>query len=468
VPGQSLADSIVAFLCALSSETNHESATRYIRNADLIVIDGCDEAYNFGKGFEDDLRTLHGWMIEHRDIHVVLDEPASRLIVPSECQCSLRSTPIHKTEDGRPRSKLSCVLPLRRTDFARLIAMNKHLASAIKHLQVLYAQQRCQMLVTSRDVTSLDLPATYHRFSLTPFTDHQLQLFFQKWFDANSDEYREVLFFLDSTPHLKEVCRRPLVASLLASMRQSGCELPRTKTELYTQRFELLLQDWDTAKKVPRRNQVRKLDKLAFLTRLAFTLHIEHRRQFTLPDVARAWDDTISALYPGVTPDILTAELHLANGVIVRSSASEYTLGHLSYQEYLVARAVLHLQKESVLFARWQRRWWREVLVFYAGLKGDIADALLVLQEEHGLDRNAGLLEELLAEARYTNPVVSDVVRDMGEEEDFIRDSQGREPFEDVAGLDGYRELENVGPDATERFAKELGRAEARFGKRRR
>jgi hypothetical protein len=56
----------------------------------------------------------------------------------------------------------------------------------------------------------------------------------------------------------------------------------------------------------------------------------------------------------------------------------------------------------------------------------------------------------------------------MGEEEDFIRDSQGREPFEDVAGLDGYRELENVGPDATERFAKELGRAEARFGKRRR
>jgi predicted NACHT family NTPase len=233
--------------------------------------------------------------------------------------------------------------------------------------------------------------------------------------------------FLKHHNHIREVCRRPLVASLIAAMYQNGYDLPHSKTEIYSQRFDLLLQDWDRVKDTLRRNLVRKNDKMELLTRLAFLLHSQHRREFTREDLDLIWCDAIRSLYPNVSVEDLITELLVTNGVIEKFGLSSYTLGHLSYQEFLTARAVLQLQRERDLLSHYHQKWWREVFIFYAGLRGDISDLLKRMQLLFGLDRNAGLLKDMISEGRFTSPVVVDFVKHVIREKRFILDSEGRE-----------------------------------------
>jgi len=194
---------------------------------------------------------------------------------------------------------------------------------------------------------------------------------------------------------------------------------------------EAPLEDWDRNKCVPKRNNVRRVDKIVFLSRLALILHATHQREFTRKEVERIWDDAIRGLYPNVTVDDLINELVMSNGVIIKASSTTYTLGHLSYQEYLAALAILNCQKEAQLLKCFQNRWWREVIVFYSGLRSDISSLLEKIQMKHGLDSNDGLLEEMMEEARFTKPVIRDVIRDLGDDSELMFNSAGVEPFTD-------------------------------------
>lgn len=427
--GSSLLHSIIDFLHTLSEDLTEEIAKRHILASSLIVIDGCDEAYNFDKGFNNDLRCLLDSLHTNRISTIEINELYSSIVVPSNLDSVFIVQNMSVTKKDNPKCRITCVPPIRNIDFNRFLSLNPSIASSILLLQKNYEEKACQVVLTSRSAIELGISDTWHKLSLTPFSDEQLEVFFEKWFSDDAHSLAEIKVFLKNHQHIREVCRRPIVASLLAALRQNGCDLPHSKTELYTQRFDLLLEDWDRSKNVPKRNKVRKNDKMALLTRLALYLHSRHRREFTKTDIAEIWNDAIQDLYPDISVDDLLAELRLSNGVIIKATANTYTLGHLSYQEYLAAQAILNTQKETILLQRFQVPQWREVLIFYCGLRGDISSLLYKLQRTRGLDRNAGLLDEMVAEARFTKPVVRDFVRDLGADADFLIDSAGIEPF---------------------------------------
>jgi hypothetical protein len=103
-----------------------------------------------------------------------------------------------------------------------------------------------------------------------------------------------------------------------------------------------------------------------------------------------------------VTVDELLTELQVSNSLIVAEGAGNYTLGHLSYQEYLVALAVVHEQRASLLADRFYEPYWRQVVIFYAGIAGNAERLLEMVQGRSPLVNQEGLLDELNQEARYT------------------------------------------------------------------
>ena len=101
----------------------------------------------------------------------------------------------------------------------------------------------------------------------------------------------------------------------------------------------------------------------------------------------------------------------MISGVVVAAGRDQYSLGHLSFQEFLAANAIMRSQKVDVLAEHFSDPWWHGVLVFYAGLCGDVTALLDRVQEVRPLSRDDGLIQEMLQEARLTPNLVTDFLR---------------------------------------------------------
>jgi hypothetical protein len=305
-----------------------------------------------------------------------------------------------------------------------------------------------QIIVTTRESGPLKLDGNFIEISLEPFTDEQLEKFVVRWFRGGDRDPGELLDFLAGNPSVRDICRRPLVATLVAAQYESGYGLAHSKSEVYSKRFELLLEKWDASRHIRPRTRVRPNDKLTFLTRLAFELHRAGRRSSAKQDIEDLWREGFADLYPDCSTEDILWELRVFNNVISLEGHAEYSLGHLSFQEFLAARAVIHLQRQDVLIDNFYDRWWRQVIVFYAGLCGDISSFLEELQLRRGVTRDDGLLLAMTCEARFTSRVVRDFLED-ALDTDILDDpsSSLERPTEDDQAEDWLPEEEHLPED---------------------
>jgi predicted NACHT family NTPase len=283
-----------------------------------------------------------------------------------------------------------------------------------------------QIILTTRAEGPLTLPTAFKSLRILPFDDRQLVSFFHKWCERSDQDQNEILSFLTANPHVKEICRTPMTATIVAALHENQYELPASRTEVYEKRFGLLLEKWDRIRKVPKRTRVTATDKLRFLTRLALALHRGHRQRFSAKEASKVWRSGFEGLYPGIRIQDLLTELQLVDNVIVTEGKNEFSLGHLSYQEYLAARGIVLGQRVHILAENFSDPWWRQTLIFYAGIAGDVGRLFDLVQRRSALSDPHGLLEEMIAEARYTPTVVRELIADfhqeglLGDEEDFV------------------------------------------------
>ena len=226
-----------------------------------------------------------------------------------------------------------------------------------------------------------------------------------------------------TNPHVKEICRTPLNATIVAALHQNGYDLPRSRVELYQQRFELLLDRWDRVRRVVPRTRINKTDKLRFLSRLAMVMHLKHARRFSSEDAEHIWENGFAGLYPRLAFAEVLAELQHCNSVVFSEGSGHYSLGHLSYQEYLAAYAIAWGQHSELLVTRFLDPWWRQTLVFFAGIAGDVGALLSAIQTQGRLIDCGGLIDEMMAEARYTRPLVRQVIQDLSNVGDLDEES---------------------------------------------
>ena len=384
---------------------------KFFKDAEFIILDGCDEAIGFGPWLSKEIKSLS---FSHSVSEKVAIKGFINAYVPPDLYAKIKF--------NNKSKKVSIVKPLSELDFERLAVANKGpVGDAIKKLLAKYRKENRKIVLTSRVSVPLDLSKDFFVTTLKGFSDRQLEQFYKKWFAGTDKSNEDVLGFLDKHEYLKETSRLPMIATIIAAIHENGYDLPHSKSDLYGKRFDLLLDKWQLIKGVSFRGRVKAEDKFVLLMRMALALHFAHRRRFQKGDLERIWNEGFSRIYPDYSCEELMWELQVGNGIIYPEGGGEYSLGHLSYQEFLVANAIMRTQRQNYLAGKYFDPWWKNVIIFYAGVCGDVSTLLEAIHSRHTLVDEKGLISDIVSEARFTSPVVIDFLRD-GLETDLFKD----------------------------------------------
>jgi|APCry1669189070_1035195.scaffolds.fasta_scaffold00010_17 energy-coupling factor transporter ATP-binding protein EcfA2 len=213
---------------------------------------------------------------------------------------------------------------------------------------------------------------------------------------------------LSTNPGLRRLSRNPLLLSLTVALhydhRGKGLQLPEERYRLYEEALRLLVRDWERRKELgygmeptDERSDLKLDEKLRLLRELAWMMFEQvgdgaDPRAFAVVRGDFAKDKLAEVLprIPGFAPE-KTGEARLIHarseaerwlqdlgqrggvlqelGNVPGTNEVEVQFAHLTFQEYLAARAAASEDGErrlSRIIARWDRPAWREVLLLYA------------------------------------------------------------------------------------------------------
>lgn len=420
----SLKDEIEFFLEGIVNAAYIESIEDYLRSVKLIIIDGIDEARNFAGNLSKEIAELAFYFFNNPSV-IVEDKVAP--VIPTDL---LEKVEVKKMKEGY---RLTLKSSLSFNEQKRLELVNEGISYQQKIRSLFEGKNRApRVIVTMRKTTRFVVPENFCTIELLPMSDAQMEEFFHNWFinsDINSDV---VIQFMEKNPRLKSVCRTPIVATIVASIHEREQPLPRSKTEVYEKRFQLLLGNWDKSRGIRNRNQVVVSDKLIYLAYLAFELHAQKARKFTADMGAALWEKTVGQHYQEIEFSKILVELIESNNVIVHEGSDKYSLGHLSYQEYLAALGAVHKQKLAVLVENSHDPWWREVIIFFAGITGDASDLLSRLVQDSGLPNDNQFLDSIANEGKFTDSLTRQFIDDFqsfNDDENYYGDEFGEEDY---------------------------------------
>ena len=277
---------IMDFLKGLSAS---QDLTRRLRldQVKWIILDGCDEAATqpavLSKAIAD--------LAFPKALAVVVRLPKGAHLKPEVPQ-DLRG----RVQFDETNKKLVQLGPISVFDYQRLLALNEGtpFAAPLRSLSQ-QAKNAPRVVVTTREPLAAPTLKWFVRIRLAPLTDGQLAEFFRRWFHSSPEDAAQITEFLKGNPHIRDVCRTPIVATLVAALHQNGVPLPLSKTDVYARRFELLTEQWDKARGVAGRNRFTGKDKLVFLQRLALRLQLRRRRVFDTEDAEIVWSKGIAS-----------------------------------------------------------------------------------------------------------------------------------------------------------------------------
>jgi hypothetical protein len=400
---ESLTDQLTAqiagYLNSIGAIPHGQNAEDVLLSANFMILDGCDEAASFrSRRLSKEIHRLH---MPNPVTISFKATPPFRLQIPLDLRESMK---IDSSRD--PDKTLIIHSPIHPKDYDRLESMedNKPYLAVFREGKAVQAKSLKRMFLTSRDLVAMPLSLDYIRLEAMPFTEKQLEEFFRRWFAASNEAFERIWTFVERNAHVRTICKTPMIAMLVAALEENGYDLSKSKTEIYQKRFNLLLEKWDSMRRVPSRSRVSPSDKLRFIARIALMTHRKSRAHFTLAEMRTAWDVGFAHHYPDLAVDLVARELEHSNCVIHSTGPGEYSFGHLSYQEFLSALELVNQQNPRTLVSKFRDTWWRQVLVFYAGIAGTIDRLLKMIHASSPIPRRDPLVLEMLAEARHTPP----------------------------------------------------------------
>ena len=193
--------------------------------------------------------------------------------------------------------------------------------------------------------------------------------------DNQSDKLIQAI---DNNVRVAELAVNPLLLTVIALVHRYRAQLPERRSELYEEAVEVLLGHWDSAKGLEDELDVAGIrmdsgDRRSFLEPVAFWMHERNQREIELADLR----DLLLSRFKNMTGDTLHAEkavdaflrvINERSGLLIARGIGVYGFAHLTFQEYLVARALAD-RKDALEFTlkHLSDTWWREVILLQAG-----------------------------------------------------------------------------------------------------
>ncbi len=275
-------------------------------------------------------------------------------------------------------------------------ALRQRVARLIEKFAVRYPDNR--YVVTSRVVGYEGASRLGENFGLAKvqeFTPAEVRRFVRDWTRAvetalagseepvvlrrADDEASQLIGAIEGNPRVAELAVNPLLLTVIALVHRYRATLPEKRSELYEEAVEVLLGAWDKAKGLDTETQLagRKLDtgdRRSLLEPVAFWLHEQKRRDIELDELRPLVLPTFVGLASGdkhLADKAVDEFLRVVNersGLLIERGTGVYGFAHLTFQEYLAARA-LASRADFVAYTvkRLDDPWWREVILLEAG-----------------------------------------------------------------------------------------------------
>ncbi|MDD4962577.1 MAG: HEAT repeat domain-containing protein, partial [Gallionella sp.] len=275
--------------------------------------------------------------------------------------------------------------------------IQRNTVQAIESVLQTYPSNRC--LASSRIIgyDAAPLGASFHTATLEPFNDEQMAAFFQQWIyaveqqeDIDPDENTQkrakekaddLIAQIQANAGIRTLAANPLLCTIIGLIRRQGATLPTIRVELYKLCIDTFIFNWELQKR-RRADQQSSLDKdqtQAVLEEIALYLHercVDNRASHDqLAQVIREFLVKDKGLNPSDATHKAEQLLNLirdVSGLLIDRGNAEYGFFHLTFQEYLTARAITRRRKDidRYLGQHLFEPRWREVIRLAAAHQG--------------------------------------------------------------------------------------------------
>lgn len=189
---------------------------------------------------------------------------------------------------------------------------------------------------------------------------------------------------IQAAPGVRELAGNPLLLGVLALVHRRNVTLPQRRTELYDECTQQLLGFWDQVQsREVCQTELNRDEKRFLLQPLARWFH-ERGRQGLGADRA-AVEDKLGTLFVQLFGDDQTTaqtraqaflrDIQERAGLLVEREDGLFAFSHLTFQEYLTARALAEEEEDEQtrqILAHLHDPWWREVSLLLAGHLADV------------------------------------------------------------------------------------------------
>ncbi len=262
-----------------------------------------------------------------------------------------------------------------------------------------------QIVITCRIAAQEYRFRGFTEVEIADFKPAQIENFAKKWFVAvarNSPEsgLKKASVFLEQmalpeNQQLRELATTPVLLNLTCLVFQAKADFPAKRSDLYKQGLDLLLVRWDEARGIKRDDVYRnlslphKLQLLSQLGAITFTrgdyFFEESTLQLLIADYLRTLPNAqVDESALELDSSAVVKSIEAQHGLLVERARGIYSFSHLTFQEYLTARAIVtgtHLSLQQLVRHLTEKRW-REVFLLTAQMLPD-ADELLQLTKQH-------------------------------------------------------------------------------------
>ncbi|MEM9149565.1 MAG: NACHT domain-containing NTPase [Cyanobacteria bacterium P01_F01_bin.3] len=264
----------------------------------------------------------------------------------------------------------------------------------IKALAERYSKS--QFVITCRIAAKDYTLQQFTEVEVADFDERQIAEFAQKYFSLKHiAKTNQFVTQLKERKRIRKLATNPLLLTLLCLIFEEKGKFQNSRSELYEEGIELLLEKWDGSRDIERDPVYKKLSpkrKKELLSQIAFINFKENQYFFKLKTLEHPITDYIQTL-PEVTNDSevllissrkILRSIEAQHGLLVERSRNIYSFSQLTFQEYFTARYIVDNfpDVQQYLVENITEKRWREVFLLTAEMLNKADELLLSMKSQ--------------------------------------------------------------------------------------